>query len=293
MGRLPQPFANTRDDDAGASRVHHAHAPLLAVRDVSMRYAQRRGGSLHVLNGVSLTVRDGELAALIGPSGCGKSTLLAILAGLEAPTAGTVAVRGDSSARRLGRFGYMPQRDLLLPWRSALGNAAAGLEAQDVRRAEARERARALFGEFGLAGFEGAYPPQLSGGMRQRVAFARTVLAGGELLLLDEPFGALDALTRAGLQRWLLDLWEHLRRTCLLVTHDVDEALLLADRVYALSPRPGRVLLERAVALPRPRQREQLLAPEVQALRLELLTALEGEDELQLTANAAPEGGSR
>ncbi|HEX6799508.1 MAG TPA: ABC transporter ATP-binding protein [Ktedonobacterales bacterium] len=293
MGRSPQPLADTRDDDASPAQTHHSHMSLLDVRDVSMRYPQRGGGSLAVLDDVSLTVGDGELVALIGPSGCGKSTLLAILAGLEAPTAGSVAVRGDRDARRLGRFGYMPQRDLLLPWRSALGNAAAGLEAQGVRRAEARERARAVFGEFGLAGFERAYPPQLSGGMRQRVAFARTVLAGGELLLLDEPFGALDALTRASLQRWLLDLWERLERTCLLVTHDVDEALLLADRVYALSPRPGRVLLERAVSLPRPRPREQLLAPEVQALRLELLTALEAADQDATFATATPEGGSQ
>ncbi|HKS71331.1 MAG TPA: ABC transporter ATP-binding protein, partial [Ktedonobacterales bacterium] len=286
MGSSPQPLANTRHDVAGASQAQPGPVPLLAVRDVSMRYAQRGGGSLAVLDGVSLTLRDGELVALIGPSGCGKSTLLAILAGLEAPTAGSIVVRGDTNAQRLGRFGYMPQRDLLLPWRSALGNAMAGLEAQGVRRAEARERARALFGEFGLAGFERAYPPQLSGGMRQRVAFARTVLAGGELLLLDEPFGALDALTRGSLQRWLLDLWERLGRACLLVTHDVDEALLLADRVYALSPRPGRVLLERTVSLPRPRRREQLLAPQMQALRLELLTALEGEDEGRQFSNA-------
>ena len=288
------PRADVHDGLDGASaQADLTQVPLLDVRDVSMRYSQRGGGTLAVLDGVSLSVRDGELVALIGPSGGGKSTLLAILAGLEAPTAGSVAVRGDPSARRLGRFGYMPQRDLLLPWRSALGNAAAGLEAQGVRRAEARERARALFADFGLAGFERAYPPQLSGGMRQRVAFARTVLTGGELLLLDEPFGALDALTRASLQRWLLDLWERLRRACLLVTHDVDEALLLADRIYALSPRPGRVVLERTVALPRPRRREQLLDPEVQALRLELLTALEGEGgDVVVAPSAPPQGGA-
>ncbi|MFI5271697.1 MAG: ABC transporter ATP-binding protein [Ktedonobacterales bacterium] len=258
--------------------------PLLDVRHVTQRYPRRGGGTLAVLDDVSLAVQPGELVALIGPSGSGKSTLLAILAGLEAPSAGSIALRGDPTARRLGRLGYMPQRDLLLPWRTALGNAAAGLQAQGVRRAEARARAQALFGEFGLSGFERAYPPQLSGGMRQRVAFARTVLAGGEPLLLDEPFGALDALTRAALQRWLLNLWERLGRACLLVTHDVDEALLLADRIYALSPRPGRVLLERTVPLARPRQREQLLEqPAVLALKAELLAALEG--------GAAGEGG--
>ena len=188
----------------------------------------------------------------MGPSGSGKSTLLSILAGLEPPTSGTIALRGDPNARRIGRIAYMPQRDLLLPWRTALGNAAAGLEARGVPRREARERTRALFAEFGLSGFERAYPAALSGGMRQRVAFARSALATGDLLLLDEPFGALDALTRASLQRWLLEVWARLRVTCLLVTHDVDEALLLADRIYALSPRPGRVRLERACALGSP-----------------------------------------
>jgi len=168
----------------------------------------------------------------------------------------------------------MPQRDLLLPWRTALDNAVAGLEVRGVPKAAAREQARALFADFGLAGFERAYPHVLSGGMRQRVAFARTVLAARELLLLDEPFGALDALTRAGLQRWLLDIWGRLGATCLLVTHDVDEALLLADRVYVLTARPGRVRLERRVPLARPRRLEALAQPEVAALKAELLAAL-------------------
>src|SRR5262249_53113920 len=157
-------------------------------------------------------------------------TLLSIFAGLERPVAGVVALQGDAHAHLLGQSGYMPQRDLLLPWRTALGNAIAGLEAQGVLRTEAYELARSLFAEFGLAGFERAWPATLSGGMGQRVAFARTVLAAHDLLLLDEPFGALDALTRTGLQRWLADLWERLGATCLLVTHDLDEALLLADR---------------------------------------------------------------
>jgi ABC-type nitrate/sulfonate/bicarbonate transport system ATPase subunit len=288
MAMASNSLANSREGASNTGTLPTL-APLLDVRGVAMRYAQRGGGSLAVLDDVSLTVRDGELVTLIGPSGGGKSTLLSILAGLETPTAGSVAIRGDPTARRLGRFGYMPQRDLLLPWRNALSNAAAGLEAQGARRGEALQRARALFTDFGLAGFERAYPSQLSGGMRQRVAFARTVLASGDLLLLDEPFGALDALTRASLHRWLLDLWERLKRACLLVTHDVDEALLLADRVYALSPRPGHVVLERAVSLPRPRRREHLLAPEAQALRLELLAALEGEP---TGRSVSPEGGA-
>ncbi|MGH2514357.1 MAG: ABC transporter ATP-binding protein, partial [Ktedonobacterales bacterium] len=232
-------------------------------------------------------VGAGEFVALVGPSGCGKSTLLSILAGLETPTAGTVALCGDMHARRLGHVGYMPQRDLLLPWRSALGNAIAGLEVQGVARAEAKRRARTLFATFGLNGFERSYPFALSGGMRQRVAFARTVLAAHDLLLLDEPFGALDALTRAGLQRWLLDIWGRLGTTCLLVTHDVEEALLLADRVYALTARPGCVRLERRVPLERPRRLEMLARPEMVALKAELLAALTAEGAVALEGGAA------
>jgi len=247
--------------------------PLLEARDITMRY--RVGGAdVLALQRVALHVDEGEFVALVGPSGSGKTTLLSIFAGLEVPTSGAVAVRGDTHARLLGQAGYMPQRDLLLPWRTALGNAVAGLQAQGVSRTEAIVRARALFAEFGLAGFERAWPATLSGGMRQRVAFARTVLAAHDLLLLDEPFGALDALTRTGLQRWLANLWERLGATCLLVTHDLDEALLLADRIYVLSPRPGTVRLERAVPLERPRRLEMLARPEIVAIKAELLDSL-------------------
>jgi ABC-type nitrate/sulfonate/bicarbonate transport system ATPase subunit len=260
-----------------AARPAGAGAPLLDVRGVTMRFPAvrgRTGGTVTALADLSLVVARGEFVALVGPSGGGKSTLLSIIAGLDTPTAGSVAVDGDPQAPRLGRVGYMPQRDLLLPWRTALDNAVAGLEVRGVPKAAAREQARALFADFGLAGFERAYPHALSGGMRQRVAFARTVLAARELLLLDEPFGALDALTRAGLQRWLLDIWGRLGATCLLVTHDVDEALLLADRVYVLTARPGRVRLERRVPLARPRRLEALAQLEVAALKAELLAAL-------------------
>jgi ABC-type nitrate/sulfonate/bicarbonate transport system ATPase subunit len=264
----------TRQSSTRRPIVDTTGAPLLDVRSVSMRYRNASGGTLEVLRDVSLHVGAGEFVALIGPSGSGKTTLLSLIAGLEAPNAGEIALHGDTRAPRLGHVGYMPQRDLLLPWRSALDNANAGLEVRGVPRAEARERARALFQQFGLTGFERAWPATLSGGMRQRVAFARTVLAGGELLLLDEPFGALDALTRAGLQRWLAGIWATLGATCLLVTHDLDEALFLADRVYVLGARPGQVHLERRIALPRPRTPETLATPEVAALKAELRAAL-------------------
>ncbi len=259
-----------------AARTAGAGAPLLDVRGVTMRFPAgrgRTGGTVTALADLSLVVARGEFVALVGPSGGGKSTLLSIIAGLETPTAGSVALEGDPQARRLGRVGYMPQRDLLLPWRTALDNAVAGLEVR--------------------GGFERAYPHALSGGMRQRVAFARTVLAARELLLLDEPFGALDALTRAGLQRWLLDIWGRLGATCLLVTHDVDEALLLADRVYVLTARPGHVRLERRVPLARPRRLEALAQPEVAALKAELLAALLEETSAAPDERAGGEGAPR
>ncbi|HLY29650.1 MAG TPA: ABC transporter ATP-binding protein [Ktedonobacterales bacterium] len=258
---------------------------ILSVREVTMRYRDRRGGWLMALDGVSLALAEGEFVALVGPSGCGKSTLLSLIAGLETPSGGQIALRGDPQAKRLGRVGYMPQRDLLLPWRDALGNAIAGLEVQGTPRGEARRRAQALFADFGLAGFERSYPAMLSGGMRQRVAFARTALAAHDLLLLDEPFGALDALTRASLQRWLGSVWARLGITCLLVTHDVDEALLLADRIYVMTPRPGRIRMERRLPLTidglrtRPRTQQFLLEPEIAALKAELLAALTDESE--------------
>src|SRR5438105_348452 len=211
-----------------------------------LRDVTRRFGDLVALEGLSLSVAHGEIVALVGPSGCGKSTLLELLAGLQAPDAGAVAAEPA---------GFMPQRDVLLPWRSALANAALALECAGVRRREARERARPLFERFGLGGFEDARPWELSGGMRQRVALARTFLSGRSLFLLDEPFAALDAITRGALHEWLAETLRAEPRTVVLVTHDVQEAIYLADRVAVLSPRPGRVVAEIPVALDRSRPR--------------------------------------
>ncbi|HYI35850.1 MAG TPA: ABC transporter ATP-binding protein [Thermoleophilaceae bacterium] len=216
----------------------------MQVRGVTRRY-----GSVAALEDVSLTVGAGQVLAVVGPSGCGKSTLLELLAGLQEPDAGTVTV--DAPGERRDHCAYMPQRDLLLPWRDAVGNAALALECQGVPRAGARDRARPLFERFGLAEFEQARPAELSGGMRQRVAFMRTLLPGRPVLLLDEPFGALDAITRGSMQRWLAGALDAEPRTVILVTHDVEEALLLSDRVAVLSPRPGRVVAELEVPMPR------------------------------------------
>jgi NitT/TauT family transport system ATP-binding protein len=216
-----------------------------ASTGIELSDVTKRFGDLVALAGVSLAVAPGTVTGIVGPSGCGKSTLLELIAGLEEQTAGVVAVAGDSApAQRLGRCALMPQSDLLMPWRDALGNASVALENAGGGRRRARASALPLFTRLGLDGFERRRTWELSGGMRQRVAFARTLLAGKEVLLLDEPFGALDAITRAELQGWLRAALREEPRTTVLVTHDVEEALLVCDRVAVMSARPGRVVLE-------------------------------------------------
>ncbi len=211
---------------------------------------------------------------MVGPSGCGKSTLLELVAGLQDPDEGELRVLGAASAAERRRAcAYMPQRDLLLPWRDALGNAALALECQGEPRAAARRAAAPLFERFGLAEFEGVRPDALSGGMRQRVAFLRTLLQGRPVLLLDEPFGALDAITRADLREWLAAALAEEPRTVLLVTHDVEEAVFLADRIVVLSPRPGRVIADFEIDLPRPRSVTDTAFAERKARALEALRA--------------------
>ena len=247
-----------------------AEAP--AQEPLSFENVTRRYGELTALAGIDLRLRQDEITAVVGPSGSGKSTLLELVAGLQEPDEGTVSVNGAASAaERRQACSFMPQRDLLLPWRDALGNAALALECQGVRRGEARRRAEPLFERFGLAEFERSRPAELSGGMRQRVAFLRTLLPGRPVLLLDEPFGALDAITRADLQEWLAGMLDAEPRTVLLVTHDVEEAVFLADRVLVLSARPGRVTAEFDVTLPRPRS---VTDPDLASLRRDALEAL-------------------
>ena len=249
--------------------------PRIKLEQISATYVED-DVTLEALRNISFSVHDDEFVALVGPSGSGKSTLLDIIAGLYAPSGGEVRLNGEmlTTPARLGKSSYMHQRDLLLPWRSALDNAALALEVHGVSRREARRRAGDRFAEFGLAGFEDAYPAQLSGGMRQRVAFLRTVLAECPLLLLDEPFGALDALSRVVLQSWLLELWERERQAVLFVTHDVDEAVYMADRVIVLTPRPGSITRIEEVDLPRPRTREMLTSEVFHRHRVALLEAL-------------------
>jgi ABC-type nitrate/sulfonate/bicarbonate transport system ATPase subunit len=210
-------------------------------------------GTVPVLAPISFDAEWGTWTTIVGPSGCGKTTLLRILAGLIEPDAGEVSI--GYAAGSSSRAAYLPQRDTLLPWRTALDNAILASEIERRPLAEARAEAVELFEHFGLSGFERLYPSRLSGGMRQRLALIRTFLAHREILLLDEPLGALDPLTRATLQDWLLSVWAELRKTILLVTHDVEEALLLSDRVLVLTERPASLSRDLFVELPRPRDR--------------------------------------
>jgi ABC-type nitrate/sulfonate/bicarbonate transport system ATPase subunit len=229
------------------------HSPKLRVERLAKSFpGAGDGDEIRALADVSLHVGEGEFVSIVGPSGCGKSTLFNIVAGLDDPTSGTVEVAGNSGGL-LGAVGLMPQRDLLMPWKSVLDNTAIGPRLAGKSKRDARAIAQTYFTEFGLAGFESKWPAQLSGGMRQRAALLRTFLGGQDLLLLDEPFGALDALTRRTMQAWLLEVWEKHRVTILFITHDVDEAILLSDRVYVMSGRPGGIALELTVDLPRPR----------------------------------------
>jgi ABC-type nitrate/sulfonate/bicarbonate transport system ATPase subunit len=233
-------------------------------------------GELRVLTDMTLRAAPHEVLGIVGPSGCGKSTLLELVAGLREPDTGMIAVDGERGPEgRLARCAYMPQRDLLLPWISAIDNAALALRNRGARRAAARRAAAPLFERFGLSGFEASRPSELSGGMRQRVAFLRTLIAGKPVLLLDEPFASLDAITRGEMQSWLAGALATDPRTVIFVTHDVEEALYLSDRVAVLSARPGRVIDQLEVADPRAADRAAAVtSPGFAALRERAMRAL-------------------
>jgi len=246
----------------------------IETRDLCKGFATK-AGRLEVLDSTDLIVRDGEFVSILGPSGCGKSTLLSVLSGIELPDSGTVKVDGLPPAEAVRRASWMPQLDSLFPWRTVAANVALGFEvAGRIGRAAARRRATRLLEDFGLEQFADMHPHQLSGGMRQRVALARTVAQQRDILLLDEPFGALDALTRTELQLWTEQIWERERWTVLLITHDVREAILLSDRIYVLSSRPASVKLELEVNLERPRSIATLSDPRFSSLEAKLLASL-------------------
>jgi ABC-type nitrate/sulfonate/bicarbonate transport system ATPase subunit len=226
--------------------------PKIALKGIDKSF-QTPSGTVQAVRGVNMTVEEGELVTLVGPSGCGKSTIFNMIAGLAIPTTGDVTIDGRSVVGEAGHVGYMLQKDLLLPWRTVLDNVVLGAELLGVPRQRVERQARDLMATFGLAGFENAWPARLSGGMRQRAALMRTVLADQDVMLLDEPFGALDAMTKGMMQEWLLDIWSRFKRTIVFITHDIDEAIFLADRVYVMSARPGSVKREIRVPIERPR----------------------------------------
>ncbi len=258
LSNSPSPSAATPGDAVAIAGLEHAY------------------GELRTIERLDLEIGAHGVLGLVGPSGCGKSTLLELICGLREPSGGTIEVGGASAApERLGRCAYMPQRDLLLPWYSAIDNAALAPRNRGLDRARARRRAGELFERFGLAGFERTPPKELSGGMRQRVAFLRTLLADKPVLALDEPFASLDAITRAEMQEWLAGALRADPRTVVLVTHDVEEALYLSDRVAVLSARPARAVAELRAPAPRAEDRDGAVTdPAFVAVREEALRAL-------------------
>ncbi len=247
--------------------------PKLELRNIYKSF-RSNGHQIEALRDISLHVNAGEFITLVGPSGSGKSTLFNMVAGLLDPEQGEIWLDGQMQRERTGNFGYMPQRDLLLPWRSVTANVAIPLELGGTDRTVARQRAEEMLFHFGLEEFGDLYPSALSGGMRQRAALLRTILTEQDVLLLDEPFGALDALTRRELQDWLLTIWQEYSKTIFFITHDVDEALYLGDRVMVLSSRPGHIVEILEVDLPRPRRPGMIAHPEFGQQAATLLGAL-------------------
>jgi ABC-type nitrate/sulfonate/bicarbonate transport system ATPase subunit len=231
-------------------------------------------GAFTALAPVTLSISPGRFVSLIGPSGCGKSTIFNIVAGLLEPTGGRVLIDGADATATIGRVGYMLQKDLLLPWRTVLDNVILGMEIQGVPLRQARERALPLLQRYGLSGFEYLHPNALSGGMRQRAALLRTLLFDTDVILLDEPFGALDAQTKLQMQEWLLGLWADFGKTVVFVTHDIEEAIYLSDEVHVMATRPGRIVESMPVPIARPRQRGATLTPEFMAIKQRCLALL-------------------
>lgn len=249
-----------------------SNAPALETENLSMTYPGPP--ALPVLRDVNIRAERNEFVSFLSPSGCGKSTLFRLLAGLDEGYGGTIRMNGRDVREGREPVSYMLQKDLLMPWRTLMENVLLPAEVAGENLKDARERVLPLVREFGLEGFEDWRPGQLSGGMRQRAAFLRTYLMRGETMLLDEPFAALDEITRMGMQDWLLDIWQRHRKTVLFITHGIDEAIYLSDRICVLNGRPGTIVEEVTVPLERPRNREMLLSGDFLALKRRLLAAL-------------------
>jgi putative hydroxymethylpyrimidine transport system ATP-binding protein len=239
---------------------------MLSIKNLSYSF-QSEGNSNPIFNQISLDVKPGEFVSVIGASGSGKSTLFKLISGLLEPDQGDIMVNGQKTGKRLGSIGYMPQKDLLLPWRTVLENVLLPLEVTKEPKQARIPEIREWLSRFGLAEYEKAYPNELSGGMKQRVAFLRTLMTGKDLLLLDEPFGALDSLTKRNMHSWLLGLWGELQKTVLFITHDLEEAVLLSDRIYLLQ---DTGIKEMKVNLTRPRSSQLIYQSEFITMRKEL-----------------------
>lgn len=245
---------------------------------------RKNGKDITAMQETNLTIEEGRFVSIIGPSGCGKSTLFNIIAGLIPPSTGRVVSDGENIVGKTGHVGYMLQKDMLLPWRTILDNIILGMEIRGVPRKQAVERALPLMEKYGLRGFDKHYPAELSGGMKQRAALLRTLLYDRDIILLDEPFGALDAQTRLTMQNWLLQLWSDFNKTVLFVTHDIDEAIYLSDDIYVFTARPGRIKTKVTVRMDRPRKQDDMTSEAFTELKHHLMELLSEE---QQTAQAA------
>lgn len=249
------------------------NTPKIQLKNVHKDFYSQNE-TLKVLDDINLYVRDGEFVSILGPSGCGKSTIFHILTGLESEYEGSICIEGMPLKEWNKKMCYMHQKDLLMPWRTLMKNVLLPLEIQGINKAKAEEKVKEMLPVFGLEGFEKAYPNELSGGMRQRAALLRTILIDSDILLLDEPFGALDAITRSQMQLWLLEIWEKFKHSVIFVTHDIEEAIFLSDRVYVLSQRPSTVVAEVTIDFPRSKREEIRVLPEFLKYKKELLEAL-------------------
>lgn len=244
--------------------------PLLKTVNLTKEFVSKTGKVITSIKGLNIYVNRGEFVTLLGPSGCGKTTTFNLIAGLLEPTSGSVYINNENVNGKTGYVGYMFQKDLLLPWRTVIQNVLLGVDILDQNRKEAEEEAVEIISKLGLTGREETYPAQLSGGMRQRVAFGRTLMFHKDLVLLDEPLGALDSQTREYMQEWLMQVWSEFNKTILLVSHDLNEAILLSDRIYVLTKQPGEVKAEIKIELPRPRGAETRISPQFGATHLKV-----------------------
>jgi ABC-type nitrate/sulfonate/bicarbonate transport system ATPase subunit len=256
---------------------HNVQAEKLKIAEVSVCYPTETG-SFVALGCLNLSIAEGGFVSFVGPSGCGKSTLFNVVAGLLTPSSGQVLVDGKDVTGLIGRVGYMLQKDLLLPWRNVVDNVMLGMEIRGIPRKTAREIAGDYLQRYGLGGFEKCYPNMLSGGMRQRAALLRTLLVDTDLILLDEPFGALDAQTKLQMQEWLLQLWMDFRKTIIFITHDIEEAIFLSDEIHVMAARPGRIISSLTVPLLRPRLRGVTMTSEFVALKQQCIALLKPTD---------------